>query len=255
MEELVSTAHRDLTRYRVKEAVKAKAVDQFLKDPRFQRFQVFAHQGIRILDNTTHEYLYVNEATEHIIGWTAEDFKKGGLLWAHRRTHPWDLLQLVLIAKRVLRKFDGLTEEDKLNSRFSFDLRFRHKDGKYRRIQQHSYTISLADNGKPGLLMMVSADISALKTATSMNYQFGVTRGNRFQVLLEGRTKAFTNLLSERETELLHCAADGLNETAIAQRMHISVQTVKTHRKNMLAKTGCKNFADLIRKGVVEGWI
>lgn len=255
LDELVSQLHQEVILAEIPDESKANSVDHFLKDPRFERFQVFADTGIRILDNSTHQYLYINEATESIIGWSVEDLRKGGLLFGHRKTHPWDLLQVVLLSARALKIWAKLSDEDKLNSRLSYDLRVRHKDGKYRRIQQHAYTLSISPNGKPGLLMMISNDITAFKTGTKIQYVVGVTRGNRFDVLLQEETRPESSPLSEREAEIVNLISYGHTENAIAEKLVISIQTVKSHRKNILAKAQCKNTAELIRKAMIEGWI
>lgn len=54
--------------------------------------------------------------------------------------------------------------------------------------------------------------------------------------------------LSARETELVHLIAEGLTNQEIADRLFLSVHTVKTHRKNMIKKLGFtfKNAADLV---------
>jgi DNA-binding CsgD family transcriptional regulator len=197
----------------------------------------------------------VNDGTANIIGWTAEDVRKGGLLFGHRKTHPWDLLQVILLSAKALKVWKNLSDEDKLNSRFSYDIRIRHKDGKYRRIQQHAYTLSLSDDNKPGLLMMVSTDITAYKTGTKIQYVFGVTRGHRFDILLNGATRPYGSPLTERETEVIHHIAQGDTENTIAGTLGISVHTIKAHKKNILAKTHCKNTAEVIRMAMMEGWI
>ena len=57
-----------------------------------------------------------------------------------------------------------------------------------------------------------------------------------------------TPQLSTRETELVHLIAEGLTNKEIAERLFLSIHTVKTHRKNIIKKLGFtfKNAADLI---------
>lgn len=253
--ELISMLHREIIVSKVSDAAKESSVDHFLKDPRFERFQVFADQAIRILDNSTHQYLYINEATPNLMGYSTEELRKGGLAFGHRKTHPWDLLQVVLFSVKLMKQFKKLSDIDKLNSRCSFDIRIRHKDGDYRRIQQHVYTLSLTEEKKPGLLMIVSNDITQYKKGTKIQYVFGVTRGSRFDILLNGETKPHSSPLSERELEIVNLIAHGNKEADIGEQLHISVQTVKTHRKNILSKTNSKNTAELIRMAMMEGWI
>ena len=56
-----------------------------------------------------------------------------------------------------------------------------------------------------------------------------------------------TIVLTRREKEVLGLIADGMTNALIAQKLFISVTTVDTHRKNLLAKLEAKNTASLIR--------
>ncbi len=60
-------------------------------------------------------------------------------------------------------------------------------------------------------------------------------------------TKSNVPLITRREKEVLGLIADGLTNNEIAQQLFISVATVDTHRKNLLAKFECKNIASLIK--------
>lgn len=53
--------------------------------------------------------------------------------------------------------------------------------------------------------------------------------------------------LSSRETELIHLIAEGLTNKEIAEKLFLSVHTIKTHRKNIIKKLGFtfKNTAEL----------
>ncbi|HEY0244501.1 MAG TPA: response regulator transcription factor [Mucilaginibacter sp.] len=52
--------------------------------------------------------------------------------------------------------------------------------------------------------------------------------------------------LSSRELELVHLIADGMTNKEIAERLFLSIHTVKTHRKNIIKKLGFtfKNTAE-----------
>jgi two-component system response regulator NreC len=55
-------------------------------------------------------------------------------------------------------------------------------------------------------------------------------------------------MITPKEREVLQLIASGLSSKEIATRLSISFYTVQTHRKNMLAKVGAKNTAELIVK-------
>ncbi len=59
--------------------------------------------------------------------------------------------------------------------------------------------------------------------------------------------------LSPREREVLQLLAEGATARQIARQLHISVKTVETHRRNMLAKLELDTVADLVRYAIREG--
>ena len=61
------------------------------------------------------------------------------------------------------------------------------------------------------------------------------------------------DLLSRREREVLHMAAEGLSSAAIARRLGISPRTVEAHRASVMRKLGLKGRAELIRFALSRG--
>ena len=59
--------------------------------------------------------------------------------------------------------------------------------------------------------------------------------------------KAAHDALSDREFEVLRLLVDGLGPTEIAERLHLSVKTVSTHKTRILEKLNLKSTADLVR--------
>jgi len=52
--------------------------------------------------------------------------------------------------------------------------------------------------------------------------------------------------LTRREIEVLALVADGMSNTAIAERLFLSRRTVEKHVEHLLAKTGTQNRAQLV---------
>jgi len=57
-----------------------------------------------------------------------------------------------------------------------------------------------------------------------------------------------TALPSKRETQILKLIAFEFTSREIADQLHISTETVQSHRKNLMKKCKVKNVAGLIRK-------
>ncbi len=63
------------------------------------------------------------------------------------------------------------------------------------------------------------------------------------------------SILSKREQEVLRLIVDGKKSLEIAEQLFISINTVDTHRKNILAKCEVKNTAQLVAIANKNGWI
>lgn len=62
-------------------------------------------------------------------------------------------------------------------------------------------------------------------------------------------------VLTRREKEILNLIADGLTNPQIAEKLFISLNTVDTHRKNLLSKFDVNNIASLIKIAISNGLI
>ncbi|MDB5241104.1 MAG: DNA-binding response regulator [Spirosoma sp.] len=59
--------------------------------------------------------------------------------------------------------------------------------------------------------------------------------------------------LTFREVEVIRLIKEGLNNDQIADRIHLSVETVKTHRKNIHFKLGISKVTDLVQFAIRHG--
>jgi len=61
-----------------------------------------------------------------------------------------------------------------------------------------------------------------------------------------GKPSSTTLLLTNREKEIVALVQNGFSSKQIAHRLHISIETVKTHRKRMLQKNGLNSISQLV---------
>ncbi|MBV8195999.1 MAG: helix-turn-helix transcriptional regulator [Candidatus Dormibacteraeota bacterium] len=59
--------------------------------------------------------------------------------------------------------------------------------------------------------------------------------------------------LTRRERTVVHLLTLGLTSAGIARRLHISVETARTHVRNAMAKTGTRTRAQLVAVALAEG--
>lgn len=74
------------------------------------------------------------------------------------------------------------------------------------------------------------------------------------QIMQTNETQTFgQSLLTEREKEVLRLVTEGLSSREIAERLHLAVKTVETHRANIMEKVGVHNTVELIKYAIREG--
>jgi DNA-binding NarL/FixJ family response regulator len=61
--------------------------------------------------------------------------------------------------------------------------------------------------------------------------------------------------LTRREIEVVCLVAEGLSSREIAERLHLGVKTIETHRANIMEKIGVHNTVELIKYAIREGII
>ena len=114
-------------------------------------------------------------------------------------------------------------------------------------FNQQSFIEKMMSSGASGYL---------LKNATQEELLEGietVVNGKQFLsfdavlALRKVETSESVPVITRREKEVLGLIADGMTNNEIAQKLFISVATVDTHRKNLLAKFESKNIASLIK--------
>lgn len=82
-----------------------------------------------------------------------------------------------------------------------------------------------------------------------------VTAGGVFisPLIDQERRALFGRVLSEREISVMSGLALGETNAALAERLDISAQTVRTHRRNCMQKVGAKTQLELARFAISQG--
>lgn len=231
-------------------------IDQFLLSPQFQRLQVFSNQAIRILDTSSMKYLYISESIKELTGFTAKEVEAGGLLFAYKLTHLIDIFRLAKATLKVKAALKKLSYDEKMSARFSFDVRFTCKDGTVKKVLQNCHILKVNQKQEPLLLFFASTDITAYKSDTYMNYSLSVYDADKgFVTILKDSIAEENCPLSVRELEVLNQTASGFSTKEIADKLTLSLETVKTHRRNMLQKVNAKNTIEMVRLAIANNWI
>lgn len=134
-----------------------------------------------------------------------------------------------------------------------------------RRTMLHQATVlSQTENGFPQHVLSIHSDISHLASTSSKKVSFIHLGQGKSYYNLNVESGGFapdssspepdiSTSLTGREKQIIDLLAKGFSAKQIADELHLSIHTVKTHRKNILAKCSCKNTAELIAESMIAG--
>ena len=104
---------------------------------------------------------------------------------------------------------------------------------------------NMMDNGASGYVLKNASREEMLEAIQTVSYGRNFFSFDAALALRETRNNI--PVVSRREKEVLLLIADGFTNSEIAQKLFVSVATVNTHRKSLLAKFAVNNTAGLIK--------
>lgn len=171
----------------------------------------------------------------------------------HPDDHPWFLNH-----ENKAREFlTGLPVDKLIKYKMRHDFRVRKKDGNYIRILSQGMVFEHDENGLILRTLVVFTDITHLKPEGKPTLSFVGLDGEPSYIDVDVKEifSVSKEFLSKREKQILLLIIEGKLSKEISEILHISKQTVDTHRNNMLAKNKLKNTSELIAKAIKQGWI
>ncbi|UII28317.1 response regulator transcription factor [Fulvivirga maritima] len=167
-----------------------------------------------------------------------------------RLLHQFNDVELV-ISDINMPKMDGLsllTEVKKFDPKIKFFILSMLEDvrtiNKVIQKEADGYLLKFADKEELK---------AAVKDVLAGEQHYSDTVKERYMKSVFEKKKNPTVELSARETEILKLLADELTSKEIAEQLFISVNTVETHRKNILLKTGSKTTTGAVKYAIENG--
>ena len=144
------------------------------------------------------------------------------------------------------------------NFKMSYCFRLKTADGSYQLFNHQSLMLSIDEQGRMSKALNIHTNISHLTTKNNYKLSaigmFGAPSYLNLDVEGMETLPAPTDcLFSKREIEIVRLLSEGLTSKEIASRLFIALDTVKTHRKHIMSKSGCKNVGQLVTKCITHG--
>lgn len=209
-----------------------------------------------ILDYSQKKYHIVAESAIRELGYRPEELFEAGIDFLFHAIHPEDFI--IYSEEVVKRTLHWLKDPEQKNYFFSCNYRVKTKDKRYAQILQKGSYIKDPVTGVPLYSFGSITNVASFKTDSSMTF---IVDEYETPLGISQRKTVFSNtffpepdeaLLTPREREIPYWIADGLSTKEIAKKLHISINTVFNHRRNMFRKTNSHNVTDIFRYGIEQ---
>ncbi|MDH5604925.1 MAG: helix-turn-helix transcriptional regulator [Cyclobacteriaceae bacterium] len=208
--------------------------------------------------NTAHQsFEFVSKNFEYITGLSKEEMYNGGMAYWWSRFHQDEIQTWLRILKELMIFTMGEVEMEK-RKRLSYVWNFRVKanNGNYLNIVQHTSPLYFDDQGKP-IIGLAHFSVFGIGEAVPLKATTRYLNDNNIYETIYHQNfsqKLISDNLSNRERDILRLLVLGKSTEFIADRLNLSLHTVYTHRKNILAKSNCHTTNELVANFIQEGF-
>nr|WKN40081.1 helix-turn-helix transcriptional regulator [Tunicatimonas sp. TK19036] len=223
--------------------------------PRGQHTLSLGPAFLFIYDYHTQQYEYIGQEIEEVLGYRPEIIKQHGVRFVTQRMRPQDA---EAFDHMVLRALHHLRHEipDRERSQYSvsFDYQLQHASGRWLHILQQSVELAYDRQGNLVFSMEKVTDISHRPPEiTPMLSIYGPSPEHSLIYRPFHESANENSFFTRSEMRILQLLDKAMSTQEIADRLDLSINTIATHRKNMLKKAGVSNTPKLLRMAQNKG--
>ena len=145
------------------------------------------------------------------------------------------------------------------NYKASYCLRLRTITGNYHLFQHQSMVLNVDVHGNCIQALNILTNISNISSSNNYKVTLFDMKGNNcyieLDIFAQKRVIDILPIFTKRETEIIMLMSHGLKSPEIAEKLFISLHTVKNHRKNILRKSHIHSSSELITRCLHQGLI
>ncbi len=208
---------------------------------------------INVIDFRDYTYPYNSPNVTRVVGYTKEQI--GNIEWLMSNVHPDDLPVFMDYTVKVLGYVQALPLEQKQRAMINHCFRVLHGIRKeYVWLYQQHHMSYIDKNEALVYTISLVTDVTHLRGNASRPTWSVTERMDDSSMVVhvsselgeENQKHITRRRFTPRETEIIKLAARGFQAKEIASALRLGYETVNTHRKNIMNKTGSKNMAEAV---------
>lgn len=206
--------------------------------------KLFAN-AVVMLCNARHRTMdYISENFTTMLGYPCAFFKNISNDDYFSLIHPDDVEPVSSCYLEMVDKCAGQRQEELVEKRFTMHYRIRHAAGHYIHIEDEKITLESRNGRQIGLTVM--RDVTSHLNFSGVKLEFFKYLKNKFVKVNEYFPANQNVKVTSREAEIIQLLKEGFKSQEIADRLSISIHTVKNHKKNLFKKVNARNSRELL---------
>ncbi|HAY3533446.1 TPA: response regulator transcription factor [Elizabethkingia anophelis] len=209
-------------------------------------FSRITYQSIYIIDYQSKAFEFVSDNPLFLAGLTPEQVLSMGYDFYQRFVPAEDLQMLIDINNSGFEFYEKIPLEERKQYVISYDFHIKNASGKFILINHKLTPVFLTEEGKIWKSMCV---VSLSTNTSSGNVTIGKLNSDllwEMDLVTNKWSERKKTNLTERETEILRFYNQGLSINEIAEKIFISVDTVKFHRRKLFDKLEVNNINEAL---------
>lgn len=193
------------------------------------------HARLKFISENCHDFL--GYKAQSFFSLRAEDYYADFI-------HPEDQENVGLCFEYMIDRWKEHSKDDPTDLRFVLNYRFKHSNGTWLHLQEEKFVIK----SRKGKLIPVTLLKDISPTTNFSQVKIEMLRHTKQKVVKTDVYVPFVpdTKVTQRELTIIGLISEGFRNKEIAEKLFISINTVKNHRRNLFKKTRVRNSLQLI---------
>ena len=209
----------------------------------WKKLSEVTHIIVLAFDCYTKKFVFVSDNIPELYGLDSHRLFIDGHQPVVEVIHPDDIYYGLLVRKKIYSILSSFSNEEKMNYKAIHEMRVRNLRGEYIRIIEQEQVIELDKSGNIWLMLSVIDVDASHESEIIKSHLYNFKTGEQIFIDL---SDTLDEPLTNRELEVLRLMKQGLLSKEIANTLKVSINTVNTHRQNILQKLKANNSIEAV---------
>lgn len=201
------------------------------------------HSIVLVFDCYTNKFVFVSDNIPKLYGLDSRRLFIHGHQPVIEIIHPDDIDYGLLVRKKIYSILRSFSNEEKRNYKAIHEMRIRNIRGEYIRIIEQEQVLELDKSGNIWLMLSVIDVDASHESEITKSHLYNFKTGEQIFIDL---SDTLDEPLTNRELEVLRFMKKGLLSKEIAETLKVSINTVNSHRQNILQKLKANNSIEAV---------